>query len=536
MTPRKLLVVGLALFAAGSVVGALAARSGRQIKPSPFAYAVTFFAPPAGWGQEPEAPEEPAEEAPPEPETPPEAAPDVTPEPEEGAETDATGDAEAELPLEPLDLKELYGILTPDDVEAIARVAAPAGLPLGLMQVVTHVPASSWAVPERIAVALVGDGQADAFLDPLVAPEARGVDVYLGSPGSLEAILAPYETFPPDAAASTAAHLPPSARSLRGLMLVRASAAEAFGLDPGGPRPNALVVPLDPQGRTRPGDESRFRRPNLEEVVAAALPLYAERGISFRAQDLRLTAARPERWAGTAALALMLAGGAAIVAAGLAHLAAMEEARGLILESLVRGARVTREAGATTLGVLAVLWAVTVAGAAWGGPVMLDLLVRASPNTVYPTLDQIGLPGSEPTLSPLVSAFVASLMGVLVLRAIVAVGIPSLVPGLGLVTAAAVALLWGAMLAPVALTSLDRLPWTGAVAAIELAVVATVALGAWHVLEGVLRPAAFGQETRRQGYAAAVERLYMLLPLVAALALAAALLRTLLLAGLGWLG
>ena len=200
-----------------------------------------------------------------------------------------------------------------------------------------------------------------------------------------------------------------------------------------------------------------------------------------------------------------------------------------MLEWLVAGSRFLAKNPRDYAKILGLMIAAAVAGAAWGGPQALGEFLRsfgAGP------LAQVGLRSADLGPSDLLDRFVMTLMVTLLLRALMGIGVPSLLPGLGLVTALAHNLAWGVFLAPATLTLLSRLPIRGSVVAVEIQAYAILAFGAWRVLAGVLWPKSFGLERRREGYAAGLNELYRLIPLAGAILVVAALLETGLMAAL----
>jgi hypothetical protein len=185
---------------------------------------------------------------------------------------------------------------------------------------------------------------------------------------------------------------------------------------------------------------------------------------------------------------------------------------------------------------LAALGAALMIGAAWGAPLLRGGLMGPAVGQEQPTLSMIGLSGARPGPLALFMALLWTAAGNFVVRAVLLIGMPALVPGLGPAAAIGQALVWGAGLAPTTATLLERLPLRAAVAAVEVHAYAAMALGAWRVLVGVARPRALGQERRRAGYAAGAADLYAVLPLAGAILLAAALLETVLVAVVGWSG
>jgi len=514
-------LLGLALAGAGVAVVAWAAALAADRPAQPFGYGIQLYAPPKGWDEpQDDQPEERQPEgvsgrpgdAPPEPEPSAEAA---------GGEAEAVTDvpaAETDESPQSADLESLFGTLSPEDVEA-ARAAlgqpADAGvLPVRLMRGLGYrMPGSRWlATP--LALALVPDAEADRALVPLAGEAA----VYVGLDADLADVLARYD-FPAPASEARAARLPEAATCLEGLLLVRASAAEQFGFEAGEGAPNLLVAEVAPIG-------------SLEPALSRAWPLVKERGISPRPIDLELAPAEAAWGVGVAGLALVLAGGTVLVAGVVLALGRRAPARHAVAEYVLAGARVAAGNRAAYGWVLAAMCLALVVGAAWGGPADVGLFLRTAGAG---HLAKVGLTFAPVEPQELLNLLFLTVVANVLLWGLLVMGIPGLVPGLGLMVALVHNVAWGAALAPATLTFLERLPVRGAVVAIELQAYALMALGAWNVLLGLVKPEALGQTTRKLGYAAGVDRLYRMLPLVVALVVAAALAETLLVAAFRYL-
>jgi hypothetical protein len=235
--------------------------------------------------------------------------------------------------------------------------------------------------------------------------------------------------------------------------------------------------------------------------------------------DLHLGGGSPARLLAVAALAMILAGLATVAASLLAALGRVPPPCRVSVFFLDR-VRIVSDHGRELALALAILIAAVVAGAAWGGPPGIADALRerfAGP------LARIGLAGAQPGAGDLATLFFMTLLVSVVLRLVLAIGIPALVPGLGLAAALAQGLVWGMMLAPEALTLLVRVPYRAAVAGIEAVAFGLAALGAWRVVCGLVRPLSVGTRTRREGFAVGADQMYRLLvPAMAVLAVAAA--------------
>lgn len=492
--------MGILLLGAGLALGAWASHLARSAAAPPFACGLTVFAPPRGWGETPATATKPGPPSPSETPAPP-----------------------ADAPAPPLDLASLYGTFRAEDRQALAGaldgLRGSGWLDLhirsALLPAARHI--ADW--PQGVMLAVVDDGQADRVLDPLVPAAERGVDVYLGTDLALARLVAGYD-FPPAAAASRASRLPDSARCLRGMALVRASAADRFAIAAGDAACNATVAEL-----ARPGD--------MEEAMRRLWPLWQARGLSARPVDLALGTGSLPRWIGTAALAMILAGGSLLLMTGLGAAGRTTPGRNPVLAHLAGSARVLGENRRDYGAVLAVIMAVLVVGAAWGGPPGLGDLAR---EIAGEPLARIGLTAVPLGWTEALDLFVMALLVNVLLAAMMGIALPAMVPGLGVMAAAIQFLAWGVLLAPATLTALDRLPLRAVVAAVEGHAYALLALGAWRVLAGVTRPAALGQTRRREGYAAGLADLYRLLAPAAVILLAAALLETALVAVVSHVG
>jgi hypothetical protein len=401
---------------------------------------------------------------------------------------------------------------------ALEPLGAGPALPIRAMREVLYVPADGVSRPRLVHVVVVSDAEADRALAPLAGP----ADVYRGTDEPL-ADLVRGGGFPASAAGVQAVRLPESARLLRGLVLVRASAAARLGLEPSGPEPNRLAVTLRQAG-------------SLDAAWGRAIGLAEARGLRFAPVDLAVGCGSAARWMALAALALMLAGGSAAGIGALGALAGVRPPRSIVGEHLVRGARrlaTERRAYAIVLGAMA---GAVVLGAAWGAEGWRERLIGPALAAGRPDLSMVGLPAAHPGATALLAMLLSTAVGNFVLRAVLLIGLPALAPGLGLAAALGQAVAWGAGLAPATATLLGRLPLRAAVAAVEVHAYAAVALGAWRVLVGTVRPRAVGQTGRRAGYAAGAADLYAVLPLVGAVLLAAAFVETVLVAIVGWSG
>jgi len=473
--------VGILLLGTGLALGAGASRLARSGAAAPFACGLTVFAPPRPATVEPDPPPSSA------------------------------------APARPIDLASLYGTFRAEDRQALAGaldgLRGSGWLDLHIRSALLPAPRHVADWPQGVMLAVVDDGQADRALDPLVPAVERGAQVYLGTDLALARLVAGYD-FPPAAAGSSASRLPDSARCLRGMALVRVSAAERFAIAAGDAACNATVVEL-----TRPGD--------MEEAMRRLWPLWQARGLSARPVDLALGTGSLPRWLGTAALAMILAGGSLLMMTGLVAAGRTTPGRNPVLAYLVGSARVLDENRRDYGAVLAAMMAVLVVGAAWGGPAGLGDLAR---EIAGEPLARIGLTAVPVGWTGALDLFTTALLVNVLLAAMVGIALPGMVPGLGVVAAGIQFAAWGVLLAPTTLTALDRLPLRAVVATVEGHAYALLAFGAWRVLLGLARPGALGQKRRREGYAAGLADLYRLLAPAAVILLAAALLETALVA------
>ncbi len=544
------LVLGVVLVAAGAGLATLASRMARGVEVPPFGCGLLVWGlpertdeaqegepgpegevpagnpadspPPAADAvTEGESPPSEGQVAPPsDPQAPPRSPPSDTGTdgPAEGA-TPVTGAAEPAEPPGPVDLGPWLRPLTPEDRAAIREAFEPLGIGATLavraVKGAEYVPPGGWLPVRPVYLAVVTDEEADRVLVPL----AGDADVYLAAEDYLTAALTPEGA---EAAADLrTATLPASARLLRSHVLVRPRAAEALGLSTEGPAPNCLAVTL-----VRPGA--------LEEAGPAALSLGRDRRVRPVPVDLAVRADRPERWLGVAGLALEVAGLAILGLAAVRRLGRAEPPSTIVLRHVVEGAEGL--AGQRAFGpVLTAMAAALAVGAVWAPPTLVEVLQTLTHDPRLLSLSSIGLSGLRPEAGALVSVFLNTALVDTLWNGVVAIGVAALVPGLGLVTATAGRLLEGTALAPVTLTLLDRVPLRAAVAGVKVHAFAALAVGAWRVLLGTVRPSALGQENRRMGFAAGAAELYGSLPLAMAILLAGALLETLLVALVGWL-
>ena len=493
--------VGISLITIGMTLALWASYDARPGSVPPFAYGMVLSAPPAA--PEPASAEQPAETQPP-------AAPAVP---------------IAEDITQPLDLESIYGSLNFNSLQAIEGATEPlvptATMPLRVLWAVTYLPPEQWAPPRWIVVAVVADAYADFTLVPLAGDDAAARDavIYAGADVPLAEVLAG-KPFAAGSAELPAARLPDSARCFHDMILVRRSALLRAGLEPKLQTPNVMVVGLGWPGQ-------------LEDAVRRALPLWETYRISARPVDLAVDRDSSAWWMGACGLAAILAGGSLILATGLVALGRLGPRSNSAVEWLVAGSRFLAKNPRDYAKILGLTIAAVVAGAAWGGPQALGEFLRSfAAGTGQCPLAQVGLRSAAIGPSDLLDRFVMTLMVTLLLRALMGIGVPSLLPGLGAVTALAHNLAWGVFLAPATLTLLDRLPIRGSVVAVEIQAYALLAFGAWRVLAGVLWPKSFGLERRREGYAAGLNELYRLIPLAGAILTVAALLETGLLAAL----
>ncbi len=502
----------------------------------PFGAALTLFAPVEGWDEPPAAPPESPETVPAPTKAPPpgDASADAaTPDPQ-AADSPADGtpaapEAPAKAPPEParpFDIGALYKTFSDEDLAAAEAALAPyaAGrLPLRLVWQLDLPPAPDapfYALGRAYALALVPDETADAVLPGVVADGPAGADVYVGGPDAPAALLGRYD-LATDLAGLRVARLAPSARALEGLVLVRRSAAARVGLADTPDGRNMQVLPL--------GDPA-----DLEAACRAALPLWTERGLSYRPVD-RTVPAWPAGAIGVAALGLILAGGAALAWAACAvavRRAPRTTVGGWLHTALALLVHHRRALAAVVLALVVA----AVIGAATLGPGVQRFMAAFTAGGRVPELTRVGLAGARPGLEPLASKLLGTAVGDVGVRGVVLISIPSLVPGLGLVSAAGQHALWGGALAPVTPTGLARLPLRAVPAAAGLLGYAALALGGWLALVGLARPAALGRARRRDGYAEGLERLYRLIPAAVVLLVAAALIETLFTAAVGWSG
>ena len=385
------------------------------------------------------------------------------------------------------------------------------------MLAVQWLPPGSLAMPRSIILCVVDDADADRLLAPLIVKGDRMAPLLAATDAPLSVVFAD-KRFPKGAADVPAARLPDSVRCLGDMILVRRSAASRVGLEPKSPAPNMLVV--------------TFGRPGvLEEVMRLAEPLWKSRRITVRPIDLALGYGSAARWMGAAALALMLAGGSLLAACGVAALGRRGGTHHDIVDRVLAGARLVNGHRAEYARVLALLTAALVVGGAWGGPEPLGDLLRE--NGAGP-LARVGLESAELGTAQLGDFLLNALLGNVLLRALLVIGLPGLVPGLGLVTAAVQNVIWGVALAPSTLTLLDRLPLRAVVTVLEGQAYALMALGGWRVLAGVLWPGAVGERSRKAGYSAGLSELYRVIPLAAVVLLVAALVETGIEAAMSW--
>jgi hypothetical protein len=492
--------VGISLITAGMTLALWASYDARPGSVPPFAYGMVLFAPPA-------TPPPSAENQPP--------AGAEQPTPEQPAPPAAPAIPVPEDITKPLDLESIYGSLNFNSLQEIERAAErlvpTATLPLRVLWAVTYLPPDQLAPPRWIVVAVVADAYADFTLVPLAGDDAAARDaaIYAGADVPLAEVLSG-KPFAAGAAGLPAARLPDSARCFRDMIIVRRSAMLRAGLEPKLQTPNVMVVGLGWPGQ-------------LEDAVRRVLPLWEKYKISARPVDLAVARDSSAWWMAAGGLAAILTGGSLILAAGLLALGRLGPRSNSVLEWLVAGSRFLAKSPRDYAKILGLMIAAVVAGAAWGGPQALGEFIRsfgAGP------LAQVGLRSSAIGPADLLDRFVMTLMVTLLLRALMGIGVPSLLPGLGLVTALAHNLAWGVFLAPATLTLLSRLPIRGSVVAVEMQAYAILAFGAWRVLAGVLWPRSFGLERRRDGYAAGMNELYRLIPLAGAILVVAALLET----------
>lgn len=513
------IAVGAVLLAAGVGLCLWAGHVARQARVPPFGYGLVL----GGMTREDGAEESAAE--PPEGETP-------TGDPTEGDSPDEPADAQAPQPDSPaddsppdeadaspegLDLEARQRALTPEDREAVRAALEPLetgpDLAVRAMREVLYAPPDGWGFSRSVHVAVVADAEADRALVPL----AGDADVYMAADVPQADLFARLGVSEAGASIETAS-LPESASVLRRHVFVRRRAAETLDLAPKEAAPNRLFVTFARAGM-------------LEEAGPAALSLARDRRIQAFPVDLAVGPERAERWLGVTGLALELAGLAVLGLAVLARLGQRTPPDTFALRHVVEGAGRLAGLRRTYAVVLACLAAVLAAGATGAAEPLAPLVQMVG----TPPLARVGLTTLRPGASDLVGVFLTTAAADIILKAFVGIGIPSLVPGLGLVAAFAGRFLGGVSLAPTALTLLERLPMRAAVAGVKLHAYAALAVGAWRVLLGTVRPSALGQKTHRLGFAVGGAQLYALLPLAMAILVAGALLETVLVALLGWL-
>jgi hypothetical protein len=513
------IAVGAVLLAAGVGLCLWAPHLARQARVPPFGYGLVL----GGMTQEDGA-EEGAAEAP-EGETPTgdpaegnsadEPAETQPPQPDSPSDDAPTEDADASP--EGLDLEPRQRALTSEDLEAVRAALEPLEtgpvLAVRAMREVPYAPPDGWGFVRSVHVAVVADAEADRALVPL----AGDADVYLAADVPQADLFARLGVSEAGASIETVS-LPESASVLQRHIFVRRRAAEILDLAPKEAAPNRLLVAL-----ARPGA--------LEDAGPAALSLARDRRIEAFPVDLAIGSERAERRLGVAGLALELAGLAVLGLAALAWLGQRTPPEAFALRQIVEGAGRLARLRRTYGVVLACLAAVLAAGATGAAEPLAPLTQMVG----TPPLARIGLTTLRPGASDLVGVFLTTASADIILKAFVGIGIPSLLPGLGLVAAFAGRLLGGAGLAPATLTLLERLPMRAAVAGVKVHAYAALAVGAWRMLLGTVRPSALGQKTHRMGFAAGGAQLYALLPLAMAILVAGALLETVLVAVLGWL-
>lgn len=523
---RIVLGLGIVLVAAGVTVSVWASHLAREVPPpgpvAEFRTGLHFFVPPAnlkstsseGRTAEPSPPGAASGQLPAPPAE--SAATPASKEKEVGAAPAATTGG---TPSGNLDFQALFASLKPEDVEDIRRRLEPVGinqlLAVRLRVGVAYVPDDAISPPRSIGLAVVSDADADRCLAPLAGQGGDKREAYLGTDAPLGKLLSG-DGFPRGAADVPSARLPASARCFADMVLVRESAAARLGLAPQAAAPNLVIVALDLPGR-------------LEDAMRLVWPLWQERGISARPIDWHLDGAGLPRCLGTAAIALLLAGGSLLVGAGLVALGQVGDLKNAVLARLLGGVRMLADHRQAYGRVLAAMTAALILGAVWGGPAPLGDFAR---ETAIEPLASVGLESAGLGPRELLDLFLMTLVTNVLLWGVVVIAVPSLAPGVGLVTALAHNLAWGVVLAPATLTLLDRLPLRAAVVVVEGAAYAILALGAWRVLAGVVWPQTLGCETRRQGYAAGMEELYRLVFLAAAVLAVAALMETGLMAAL----
>jgi hypothetical protein len=503
---RKTLILSVVLAVAGAAAAIGAADLARSLPAPPLGYGVTFSASPAV------PPAEAAKSA-----ATPTAAPAATSTAAPTATPAATSTA-TDI-SEPHDLEPEYGQLSAEDIravdEALAPLAPSARLPLHFLSAVVFWPEESLSPPRAAVVAIIGDEDADRLLAPLASPRVGSAQVYAAA--DLPAARLLTQAGVPEETTVSLALLPTSARGVRNLVLVRQSAVAALGLKPRTETPNMMIVTL-----ARPGQ--------LAEALRLGRPLLASNHLGAGAVDLVIGHDTTARWLGAVGLALLLAAGTVLVGGLMIHFGNGPAPERASLEHLHEGMKILaghrglyRRVQWVMVGAILVGGLVGVPGSM--GPDIQEFL--AGP-LAKPESQAFGV-GALGELA--VTTFVTSLF----VRGLLLIGVPGLLPGLGLVVAAGHNLVWGMAVSPATLTLLDRLPMRGAVVALEAQAYVMLAMGGLLILRGALWPRVYGVEGRRQGYAAGLAECYRLIAPAALVLAAAVVLEIVFVAAVTWM-
>jgi len=304
-----------------------------------------------------------------------------------------------------------------------------------------------------LILARVSDADADRLLDPLVSggpPMESHPAVYIAAPIELARVLAAFG-LPAEAAGQVGwAPVWPAPPCLLGMVLVRESAAEKLGLRTTLAAPNAVMIVLPHAG-------------TIEDAMARLKAPCVQQGLAARPFDLPIADFAHERLVGLAGLVLMLAGGSLLAATGLRAAGRINPGDRGWAEWFLRGPKLIGVSGPTFGRVLALAMAAIALGAMWGGPgEFWDMARQATAEPLAATGATSSPVGADALLNAVVMTFLTNLL----LWALVIIAVPSLVPGLGIVTCLVHNFFWGVVLAPATLTLLDRMPLRAAVAGV----------------------------------------------------------------------
>jgi hypothetical protein len=411
-----------------------------------------------------------------------------------------------------MDLEAVFDSLSAEQLKAAADALAPlepaARLPLRLMSEVLVGVGESSPIPRSVLVAVVADDDADRVLAPLCGTEGAAAQLYVSPELPLNQVFS--EAGLADSTKDLpAANLPVASRCFGEMVLVRQSAVGRVGLQPKSLTPNFLVVTLPRAGQ-------------LQESLRLALPLRTSHKMLARPWDLVLPRESVGRWLGVAGLALILMAGAVFIVGLAVYWGAQPPPMKMGLDALHEAAQLLGRHRHLFYLVQAVMILAVVLGCAVGVPGPSGHLWQQQRFPAPLALVDLPTAGIEGTA--ILSAVLLIFLAYFFVCGLVLVGLPSLFPGLGAVTAVLAGFLWGVALAPSTLTLLERLPYRGIVMAFENQAYTILALGGWIILIGLIRPKTLGAETHFQGYKVGVSVLYRLIPAAAALLLVAAIL------------